>query len=57
MKDLISVLLDTDKYYNRRLHLHVQIYYDAGDLMHLYIPFHKIYTDISFLYVLTEYVQ
>ena len=46
-----------DKYYNHTLHLHELIFYAAGDLLNLYILYHKIYTDISFLYVLTEYVH
>ena len=46
----------TDKYYNYMLHLHELIYDDTGDLKDFCIPYHKNYTDIYFLYVLTEYV-
>ena len=47
----------TGKYCNYRIHLHEQIYYESWELMNLYILYHKNYTDISFLYVLTEYVH
>ena len=54
--DCVSLWMLTDKYYIYMLHLHELIYYDTRDLMNLYIPYHKNFTDIFFRCVLTEYV-
>ena len=55
--DFFSVWMLIDKYYIHMLHLHGLIYNELGELMNLQILYHKNYTDISFLYVLTEYVH